>query len=242
MDRGSGPGVLSGAGELSCRRPKILGNRSRVVIRFLLATLCALALVTPWQAGVQAAWSPLEQRSDGSSDQALSQAGSSSPDQVSTSSNERDVLEFVGKHQPKLRKLMEFLKQKAPEQYRQAVKEMTRSKQRLSNLEKRDTGLYKIELELWRTRSELRLLAAEMSVAAESQRNDLEKRLSQLAKSQVALELSKLKLQRQRTAEQLEQYDQQILDREAAQAEQATKIVKQWKNRIAKQSPRESQL
>ena len=82
--------------------------------------------------------------------------------------SEQATLEFVRTQQPKLLKLLEFLKKRQPNLYSQALKEMSRSQARLEGLAKRDPELHAIELRLWQVRSELRLLAAE--IAATRQR------------------------------------------------------------------------
>lgn len=150
---------------------------------------------------------------------------------------EQQVLSFVGTHQPKLLELMEFLKEKQPAQYAQAQREMSRSRSRLENLAKRDQDMYAIELELWQIRSRLRLLAAEISVAPESKQEKLNTTLAQLLEKEFAQDLARLKLQRERTAKQLEQFDQQISQRESEHSAQVEKMLRQWKNRIAQQKP-----
>lgn len=151
---------------------------------------------------------------------------------------EQRVLSFVGTHQPKLLELMKFLKQKQPGQYEQALREMSRAQVRLESLAKRDQDLYAIELELWQIRSQLRLLAAEISVAPEAKQEKLNAKLALLVEKEVAQDLARLKLQRERTAEQLQQLDQQIAQRESETAVQVEKLLKQWKNRIAQQTPK----
>lgn len=157
---------------------------------------------------------------------------------VERAKEERRVLSFVATHQPKLLELMEFLKQKHPAQYEQALREMSRSRTRLENLAKRDLDMYAIELELWQIRSRLRLLAAEISVAPEAKQEKLNATLAQLVEKEVAQDLARLKLQRERTAKQLEQFDQQIVQRESEHSAQIEKMLKQWKNRIAQQKPK----
>lgn len=168
-------------------------------------------------------------------------SGNASPKELQESRksrNDREVLAFVGQHQPRLLELMNFLKKKQPAQYEQALKEMTRSKQRLEGWAKRDQEMYAIELELWQTRSQLRLLAAEISVAKDEKKGALERRLAKLVEKEIGQNLSRLSLQQARLKKQLGQLDRQIEQHRTERDEMVARSLRVWQNRIAKQSPK----
>lgn len=150
--------------------------------------------------------------------------------------NNEKTLEFVGKHQPNMLKLLEFLKNQRPPLYQQALKEMSRSQQRLENLSKRDPQLYDIEIDLWNLRSELRLLAAEVSVKSAEPNAKQKKKLTELAQQQADQELAKLRLLKVRAEKQVAQLNSQIEQRVSNEEAVVAKTIQYWTNQIAKQS------
>ena len=152
--------------------------------------------------------------------------------------DEARVLAFVEEHQPELAKLLAFLKSKEPSQYQQAMREMSRSQQRLEGLSKRDKELHAIELELWNIRSRLRLVAAQIPVVGDAKRQKLNKELESLVKKESRTSIERLTLLRDRAQKQVLNFEQQI---EKANSDVAiAKTLKSWQNRIAKQMPREN--
>ncbi|MEM7477618.1 MAG: hypothetical protein AAF483_21735 [Planctomycetota bacterium] len=165
-----------------------------------------------------------------------SSAGSRNPKQPS----EREVLQFVSKHQPELVKMLEFLgtdKQRA--RYDQALREIARTKLRLEALQKRDQEMFVIELELWKLDSQLRLLAAQIgTLTKKKERTTAEQQLEELVAKHQAKTLEKLKLQRKRARSQLERLENQIRERESSPDELLSRSLKVWQNRIVKQTPK----
>ena len=149
---------------------------------------------------------------------------------------ERKALAFIEEHQPKLRKLMEFLQAKQPASYQQALKELGCSQVRLEGLEKRDPELYKIELELWLIRSRLRLLAAEMSVANAKDQKDRTEELSSLIEQEATCNRQRMQLHRDRAAQQVVKLDEEIAKLNAGYDELIAKSLKAWQNKIKKQN------
>lgn len=156
----------------------------------------------------------------------------------SKAESEKELLEFVGEHQPQLLRLMTYLKQKQPTLYERAAKEMLRSQQRLRNLAERDAELYAVELASWKTRSQLQLLAAEISVSKDVKKADLESKLSELVELEFQQGVERLKLQRQRAEAQLALITSQLDQRASQHDELVEKSLKMWQARIAKQLPR----
>ena len=151
---------------------------------------------------------------------------------------EAGLLKFIEEHQPKLLALMSFLKEKQPSAYQQALRELARNQQRLDGLAKRDPQLYAVELELWQTRSHLRLLAAEMSVAKNPNNEKLSSELSRLVELEAEQDLARLRILRERAAQQVSKLDEDIRKRTGEHDELVAKSLKSWQNRIRKQSPR----
>ncbi len=149
-----------------------------------------------------------------------------------SSESESSILEFAKREQLQLFELLQYLKQKRPSSYQQALKETGRNKQRLESLKDKDAELYEIESQLWRTRSKLSFLAAQMSVQDDA---ELDKQLETLVRDLETQEVARLTLMRDRTAKQLEKWESQLQDRKAEFSTSVDKNVESWKNRIKKQ-------
>ncbi|QDV27843.1 hypothetical protein Q31a_62360 [Aureliella helgolandensis] len=162
-----------------------------------------------------------------------------SPESESAASErEADVLEFVREHQPKLAKLLLFLKKQNPNMYRQAMREMSRAHQRLSSLSQRDAETYQIELDLWNTRSQLRLLAAEMLIADGKSRAAHQERFEELVDLEISQDFARLKLLEERAAKQLSQIQTQLERHANGREELKAKSMKSWEARMKRQTPR----
>ncbi len=165
--------------------------------------------------------------------------GVSSKEKLATvEADEALLLDFVEQQQPKLLKLLEFMKRKQPAQYDQALKELSKSKQRLSNLENRDTDLYKIELQLWQIRSQLRMLLAEIAVAESASQDKLHKRLAELVTQEVDLDSARMQLEQSRAELRATQLKKQLQERSVDREATISKALRTWENRAARQSPR----
>ncbi len=149
---------------------------------------------------------------------------------------EQRALAFIEQQQPRLRKLMAFLKDKQPAAYQQAMREAVRIQQRLEGLAERDPELHKIELELWQTQSRLRLLAAEMAVAKPAEREALQGKLQTMIEQEAACQLRRLQLLRERAVRQLAKLDEDIAEHSERHEQWVAKTLKNWQNKIKKQA------
>lgn len=175
----------------------------------------------------------LQTQSDASAENSNSESDSSNDrSSKETLADEASILEFAKREQLQLFELLQYLKQKRPTSYQQALKETGRTKQRLESLKEKDADLYAIESQLWHTRTKLSLLAAQMSVRDDA---DLEKQLKALVGDLEAQEIDRITLMRDRTAKQLEKWESQLKDRKANLSTTVEKSVEGWKNRIKKQ-------
>ncbi|RMF43638.1 MAG: hypothetical protein D6753_04620 [Planctomycetota bacterium] len=158
----------------------------------------------------------------------------------SASPNAEDIaagMAFVRRHQPRLAKLIDYLKERDPRQYERAMREVLRTQARLENIQKRDPQLHAIELELWKVRSEQQLVAAEAAAAQPSKRDKLESALLKLLEREAELEVDRLNVLRARAARQLEELDQQLQSRRSGQAaEEIQRRMKQWKSKIEREA------
>ncbi len=167
---------------------------------------------------------------------AVSQAEKEQQNPIGSERAEKNVLEFVGLHQPKMLGLLEFLKRHQPAQYSQALKEMARTQIRLEGFAKRDQEMYEVELKLWQIRSDLRLLAAEMSAKAMSTDEHRVRQLTELIASEASQEVVRLKLLKLRAEREVQKLTEQIEGLTAANDEYVARNVKLWQSRIVKQS------
>lgn len=150
--------------------------------------------------------------------------------------DEQLVLDFVGKHQPKMLELITYLKPQA-EQYQRALREMNRAMQRLQSLNNRDTELYQIELELWQIRSKQQLVAAEVLASkGDVTKATAQKRLQSLVKKEVQKVRERIELQRNRAQRQVEKLSAQLEDRILHEDELVRKAFENWQSRLAKQA------
>ena len=163
------------------------------------------------------------------------------PDATKTAStpfDEQPLLEFVEQHQPSLVKLLKYMKRKQPQQYEQALKELTRVKQRLNSLEKRDTESYAIELELWQVRSKLRMLVAEILASDKDAQDKLRNQLHALVEKEIDLDLARLQLEQKRVEQRLSSVQSQLEERTTDREATLSKAIKTWENRAFKSSSR----
>ncbi len=172
----------------------------------------------------------------------LAQANNSSPVEgkgdVQELLDETPLLEFVEKHQQPLLKLLRFMKKKQPQQYQQALREISRVKQRLTALEKKDSESHAIELELWQVRSNLRMLVAEILVSEKDTQEKLKSQLHALVEKEIDLDTARLKLERKRMEQRMASVDSQLSERTENREAVLSKAIKTWENRAFKSPAR----
>ncbi|MFO1062761.1 MAG: hypothetical protein U0892_02655 [Pirellulales bacterium] len=142
------------------------------------------------------------------------------------------VMTFVREHQPDLAKLLEYIKQKRPEDFESAVSEIVRVKARLESVRKRDEELYKLELALWKNDAQLRLLAAELSSVKGKLSDKDRERIKSLLEEGHTLTVHKLEHERVAAQTRLDQLDEQLKKRQANHENIINKGLKQWEGRI----------
>ncbi len=211
--------------------------------RFVITSILALALNVICAGGFSCAATPF----DDSMDRIGPLAQATAPDlggnriakeTSNTTADEGSLLEFVELHQPALVKLLKYMKKKQPQQYEQALRELTRVKQRLNSLEKRDAESYAIELELWQVRSKLRMLVAEILASDKSSQEKLRGQLHGLVEKEIDLDLARLQLEQRRIEQRLSSVQSQLDERTSDRAATLSKAIKTWENRAFKSPAR----
>lgn len=210
-----------------------------MIHRFLFTGLLAIV----WCVQITGATEPLDDSLD--SIGPLAQAtptdlvtNRGTPNAPDASTEESPLLEFVEEHQPSLVKLLKYMKKKQPHQYEQALKELSRVKQRLNSLEKRDSESYAIELELWQVRSKLRMLVAEILASDKDSHEKLRTQLHALVEKEIDLDTARLRLEQKRVEQKLASVQTQLNERTADQAATLARAIKTWENRAFKSPAR----
>lgn len=132
---------------------------------------------------------------------------------------EAEVTSFVREHHRELLELLTGLKKNLPQEYERAVRELSRQRHRLNQLEGRDR--YASELELWKAQSRARLLAAKVQMDDdEGLRQELRAKLAEIYDLRTAV----LERDRERAAERLAKLDEQL---KSLRKDRATKLDEQ---------------
>ncbi len=153
---------------------------------------------------------------------------------------EQATLEFVREHQPELAKLLEFLKDRKAKEYREAINESYKVRNRLRGIKDRDAELYEVELNLWKNAAQLRLLAASVAVRSKekSLSDDNRDQLRKLLERENELTIQRLKIEKNRAEARLTQVSQQLSKRQEQSESYINKGLKSWENRIEKSKPK----
>ncbi len=150
--------------------------------------------------------------------------------------NEKAVLEFVKEHQPELAELLRFLKSKKPKDYKEAMRESRKVRDRLLGIKDRDSELYDVELSLWKNSSQIRLLVASVSAKSNQLGKDERARLEELLKHENELSITRLKLEKARLESRVNQVTQQLERREEQAESILAKSLKSWEARLERSS------
>lgn len=194
-------------------------------------SICKFLVLVSFALGTVAADEP-KSRPDTQSKK-LSAVVPNSP-QPSDGDDEADAstLSFVRLHQPELANLLQYLKSKRSSDYRDALKEIRRVRERLENLKKKDQELHDVELALWQNSAQLRLWAASISVSSKRLSEADRSKLTQLVTRENELMTRRLTLEKARTEARLEQLNQQLSKRVDQSESIIAKGIKTWESRI----------
>ncbi|MCC9605893.1 hypothetical protein LOC68_20635 [Blastopirellula sp. JC732] len=122
----------------------------------------------------------------------------------------REELAFalVRKHHPELASLLRPLKRLRPRQYDQAVRELSRVSERLSQIEQRSPERYEVELALWKSKSRIQLLTAQLQMTPENE--ELRQRLRDAIAEQIVSQRELYEMEKARVTQRLEFLNAQL--------------------------------
>ncbi|SFJ61352.1 hypothetical protein [Planctomicrobium piriforme] len=126
---------------------------------------------------------------------------------VGGSENEQATLDFVNAHHAELGKLLAKLKKNQQPQYADALKELSRTRERLERMQQKQPERYELELAIWKLDSTIRLVVAQSVTRPDD--HDRE-RLVSLIEERDALRLQLLQFDQVRLQERLKRIQEQI--------------------------------
>lgn len=142
---------------------------------------------------------------------ARDKAGSVKPLPEISAEQEAVAVALVQKHHKDLFELLIYLKEGLPQEYEQAIRDLSRASDRLALYEKRDPARYRLELQLWQAESRRQLLTARLQMGFDE---SLLKELREVLKEEHRLDLALLRHERERLAGRLAKIDEQIAEQE----------------------------
>jgi len=123
--------------------------------------------------------------------------------------------------------LLASLKTSQPQEYDRAIRDISRTTERLSVIEQRDPLQYELEVATWRAQSRVQLLAAKLNMGSS---DELQRQLREAVAAQNTAKLALLKYDRQRVADRLGKLDSEIsrleTDREQVIEQQVRMLTK----------------
>lgn len=128
---------------------------------------------------------------------------------------ESEAIDFAQSYHPELAKLVVNLKRAAPEEYKNAIRDLFFSAHRINRMQ-RDSERHDLELRVWKAESRARLYAARMAGTSDLEaRRAAETKLRSTLKQLTAARLAKLKMEQQRLTKRLESLNATIGDIES---------------------------
>ena len=124
-----------------------------------------------------------------------------------TANQESSALKFAKQHHPELAELLTRLRRSSPTGFGRGIREVYSAAQRLERLAQRQPARREAELRKWKLDSEIRLLTARWAM---SQDPELEQTIQRLLRERQEVRMARLKTEREKLAERLQQLDEQI--------------------------------
>ncbi len=137
-----------------------------------------------------------------------------------TAQMEQEALTFARQHYAELARVLDALRRTRPQQYRVALRELTRTVRQLKALQKRDPRRYELELAVWKASMKVKLLAARLGMGDDPA---LETELRAAIREQLRARIALQKFLRDRLKQRLEELEENLrrseanLDREVEQ-------------------------
>jgi|GEM_PF-3621227 len=152
-------------------------------------------------------------------------AAAQAVDVESNGTSEQATLEFLRQYHPETLELLTQLRKKRPGQYRDAVTELTRARERLERIRKRSAERYELELKIWQHNTSIRLLAARLSQSRSSTGHD---ELIRLIRERNEQRRELLELEQTRLTDRLKRIEEQLRQ----QQEQADELAESEADRL----------
>jgi hypothetical protein len=129
---------------------------------------------------------------------------------------EKEVLAFVREHHPELVKLLSHLSESRPREYQKALRDLSRVRDRLTQIKRNNNERYELELAVWKAESRIQLLAARLHMGAN---DDLREQLRKALEEQMEFKVALLRHDRTVAQDRLDKLDTQIqrLEQERSQ-------------------------
>jgi len=131
-----------------------------------------------------------------------------------TREEEEAATAFVTKHHGDLLELLIHLKEGLPQEYNKAIRDLSRTNDRLEALAGRDKTRYNLELKLWQAKSGRQLLTARLRMGRD---DALIQQIRETLAEEHQLQLSVFKHERERLAARMKKLDEQIARHEKNQ-------------------------
>lgn len=147
---------------------------------------------------------------------------------------ETAVRKFVEQQLPELESVLNHLKEYNSQEYQRAVRDLSRTVERLSQSRERDQRRYELELKQWQNQSRIDLLVARLKMANSEEYREP---LRGLLRERLELKTAVLQLERERLAERMQKIDQQL---QAGNAAQESLIDSQLRTILAANRPAKS--
>jgi len=124
-----------------------------------------------------------------------------------TAEQETAATESVKQHHDELLELLIYLKEGLPKEYARAVRDLSRTSERLSALAKRDKPRYELELKLWQVQSHRQLLQARLQMTKDDKLID---QIRDTLHTERELKTALMRHERERLAARLKKVDAQL--------------------------------
>ncbi|MCA9161935.1 MAG: hypothetical protein KDA62_03110 [Planctomycetales bacterium] len=124
-----------------------------------------------------------------------------------TPDKEAAALAFVKQYHPELHGLLQSLRDHQPEEFEKAIRDLSRTAERLRPYRENDVARYELEVRMWQAQSRVELLTAQVLMGDSP---ELRKDLRTAVEHKLALQREVYQAERQRLTDRLNRLDQQI--------------------------------
>lgn len=149
--------------------------------------------------------------------------------------SEATVMPFVETHHSQLVSVLAALKQSNPKEYEAAIADISKTRRRLLQLEKRNKALYDVDLDAWKTQSRIDLMMAR-AIAKEHSLD--EAALRSLVAQRRATQVKRLKIELEQLEDRKKQLQESLVRLEDNEKERLDQQVSGLLKRIDSKKPK----